>query len=134
MTCEIVRLNIGGTSYTTTKQTLRREPESFFPKILKPGGIEENSDVAGLLPDGTYFVDRDGELFVYILDYMRTGKLLLPDNFKETARLREEVLFYQLDELNQLLTPYYNVKYPGKRSMVNGTNINGDVNGVGETG
>lgn len=136
MTCEIVQLNIGGTSYTTTKQTLHREPESLLPKLFEPNGLERYSDVIGVLPDGTYFVDRDGELFAYILDYLRTGKLLLPDNFKDTARLREEVLFYQLEDLNHLLTPYYNLKYHGKKSMVNGTTPNVETNGSfsGETG
>jgi len=131
-----VQLNIGGTSYTTTKQTLHREPESLLPKLFEPNGLERYSDVIGVLPDGTYFVDRDGELFAYILDYLRTGKLLLPDNFKDTARLREEVLFYQLDDLNHLLTPYYNLKYHGKKSMVNGTTPNVETNGSfsGENG
>lgn len=41
--------------------------------------------------NGTIFIDRDGDLFAYILDYLRTGKLLLPENFRELARLREEV-------------------------------------------
>ena len=29
-----------------------------------------------------YFIDRDGEIFRYILSFLRTSKLLLPDDFK----------------------------------------------------
>ena len=47
--------------------------------------------VAKRMANGTVFIDRDGELFAYILDYLRSGKLLLPENFRELARLREEV-------------------------------------------
>jgi hypothetical protein len=62
------------------------------------------------LDNGAYFIDRDGDLFAYVLDYLRSGKLLLPENFKEVARLREEILFYQLDGMLQQLTPYVNIK------------------------
>ena len=29
-----------------------------------------------------YFIDRDGEIFRYILSFLRTSKLLLPEDFK----------------------------------------------------
>lgn len=29
-----------------------------------------------------YFIDRDGDIFRYILSYLRTCKLLLPEDFK----------------------------------------------------
>ncbi len=32
-----------------------------------------------------YFIDRDGEIFRFILSYLRTSKLLLPDDFKVTS-------------------------------------------------
>lgn len=33
-----------------------------------------------------YFIDRDGEIFRYILSFLRTSKLLLPDDFKVHIR------------------------------------------------
>ena len=68
--------------------------------------------VARRFRNGVYFIDRDGELFAYVLDYLRTGKLLLPECFRELARLREEVEFYRLEPLMHQLMPYYNLKYP----------------------
>lgn len=38
-----------------------------------------------------YFIDRDGEIFRYILSFLRTCKLLLPDDFKVTALLCSSV-------------------------------------------
>ncbi|XP_019391407.1 PREDICTED: BTB/POZ domain-containing protein KCTD15 isoform X5 [Crocodylus porosus] len=32
-----------------------------------------------------YFIDRDGEIFRYILSFLRTSKLLLPDDFKKSC-------------------------------------------------
>jgi hypothetical protein len=79
---------------------------------------------ACLLDTGAYFIDRDGELFAYVLDYLRNGKLLLPENFKvlfvihvltlnsfqEISRLREEALFYQLETMHQQILPYFSIK------------------------
>ena len=43
-----------------------------------------------------YFIDRDGKLFRYILNYIRSCKLMLPDNFKETEQLFEEAKYFEL--------------------------------------
>ncbi|XP_016315855.1 BTB/POZ domain-containing protein kctd15-like isoform X3 [Sinocyclocheilus anshuiensis] len=43
-----------------------------------------------------YFIDRDGEIFRYILSFLRTCKLLLPDDFKDFSLLYEEARYYQL--------------------------------------
>ncbi|XP_053552747.1 BTB/POZ domain-containing protein kctd15-like, partial [Bombina bombina] len=43
-----------------------------------------------------YFIDRDGEIFRYILSFLRTCKLLLPEDFKEFNLLYEEAKYYQL--------------------------------------
>ena len=35
-----------------------------------------------------YFIDRDGDIFRYILSFLRTCKLLLPEEFKVRGRRR----------------------------------------------
>ena len=37
---------------------------------------------------GKYFIDRDGVLFRYILDFLRNMKLVLPEAFQERERLK----------------------------------------------
>ncbi|KAK3534916.1 hypothetical protein QTP70_002001 [Hemibagrus guttatus] len=56
-------------------------------------------------PKGRFFVDRDGFLFRYILDYMRDQQLVLPDHFPERGRLQREAEYFNLPELVKLLAP-----------------------------
>ena len=46
--------------------------------------------------DGYYFIDRDGTNFRYILNYLRTGRLLLPEDKLVREELLEEAEFYQI--------------------------------------
>ncbi|CAG0879459.1 unnamed protein product [Cyprideis torosa] len=48
---------------------------------------------------GKYFIDRDGVLFRYILDFLRNQRLTLPENFHERDRLRHEAEFFGLKHL-----------------------------------
>ncbi|XP_078354276.1 uncharacterized protein LOC144638860 isoform X2 [Oculina patagonica] len=56
--------------------------------------------------DGAYFIDRDGTHFRYILNYLRTGQLIVPRD--ELVRIREELLaeaeFYQVGGIIDELT------------------------------
>lgn len=38
-----------------------------------------------------YFIDRDGHMFRYILNFLRTSRLLLPDDFKVSVRVSWQV-------------------------------------------
>ncbi|KAK0394292.1 hypothetical protein QR680_000670 [Steinernema hermaphroditum] len=119
---EIVRLNVGGSLYTTCRKTLLKDPNSMFPQLLAGGDEAARHEAySAILADGTLFIDRDGPLFTYVLDYLRSGRLVLSDNFRETARLREEIVFYQLNGMLRLIAPYYNVRYPNKALLTNGT-------------
>ncbi|KAI6193538.1 hypothetical protein M3Y96_01028800 [Aphelenchoides besseyi] len=135
---EVVQLNVGGARFATTKSTLiSREPDSFFTQLVQADDVgdlpEPWRSAACRLDNGAYFIDRDGDLFAYVLDYLRNGKLLLPDNFKEIARLREETSFYQLVGMNQQLLPYFNIRYPTKNGIGNYTNGTGIISAL-ETG
>ena len=55
--------------------------------------------------DGAYFIDRDGTHFRYILNYLRTGRLLLPDDELIREELLEEAEFYQIEGLIYELIP-----------------------------
>ena len=53
--------------------------------------------------DDAFFIDRDGTHFRFILNYLRTGKLTLPEGVTALNELQEEAEFYRikgmLDEL-----------------------------------
>ena len=90
---EIVRLNVGGTKYITTKSTLRKYPQSILGTMFM-GNVPLSTD-----KDGYYFIDRCGHIFQYILQFLRCGKLVLPKNFNELQLLETEADFFQIEDL-----------------------------------
>jgi len=47
--------------------------------------------------DGSYFIDRDGTHFRYILNYLRTGQLIVPQDEIIRVELLAEADFYQIE-------------------------------------
>jgi hypothetical protein len=62
-----VELNIGGFRFETSVQTLRRVPHTFFDAYFSGRYAQD------VCADGSIFVDRGGEHFGHILEYMRDG-------------------------------------------------------------
>lgn len=98
---EIIELNVGGQVYITRYSTLTSVPDSLLWEMFT------RKSAKGLARDtkGRFFVDRDGFLFRYILDYMRDQQLVLPDHFPERGRLQREAEFFILPELVKILAP-----------------------------
>lgn len=44
-----------------------------------------------------YFIDRDGPMFRHILNFLRNGKLTLPDDFKDYDLLLYEAKYYEIN-------------------------------------
>lgn len=92
---DVLNLNIGGNvKISTTRGTLTKFPLSVLA-LLFSGKYE--------LPtyDGRIFIDRDGEPFVNLINYLRTGK------FPIFTSRRDELLFQ--NELNYWKIPYQQV-------------------------
>ncbi|XP_019377006.1 PREDICTED: BTB/POZ domain-containing protein KCTD12-like [Gavialis gangeticus] len=98
---EIVELNVGGQVYITRHPTLVSVPGSLLWEMFT------QKNIRSLARDskGRFFVDRDGFLFRYILDYMRDQQLVLPDHFPERSRLQREAEYFKLPELVKMLAP-----------------------------
>uniref|UniRef100_W5LSF1 Potassium channel tetramerisation domain containing 12.1 n=1 Tax=Astyanax mexicanus TaxID=7994 RepID=W5LSF1_ASTMX len=98
---EIIELNVGGQVYVTRHRTLVSVPDSLLWSMFSkktPRELARDSK-------GRFFLDRDGFLFRYILDYLRDLNLVLPDYFPEKSRLQREAEFFQLRELSKRLSP-----------------------------
>lgn len=91
----IVELNVGGVHYTSTRKTLTSDKSSRLGELFDSG-----SDSA-LTKDakGRVFLDRDGVLFRYILDYLRDDAIQLPEGFREKQRLLKEAEHFKLNGL-----------------------------------
>jgi hypothetical protein len=68
-----VELNIGGYRFETSVQALRRVPHTFFDAYFSGRYAQD------VCADGSIFVDRDGEHFGYVLEYMRDGRVSVAD-------------------------------------------------------
>ena len=62
----IVNLYVGGRRFTTSLQTLTKDPDSMLAAMFS-GKFEVKPS-----EDGVFFIDRDGKHFRFILDYLRT--------------------------------------------------------------
>lgn len=96
----IVNVNVGGYVYTTSLATLLRFPDSMLGCMFS-GRLDIAKDTRG-----NYFIDRDGAMFRYILNFLRTSELCLPDSFEEFDQLNTEVDFYQITTMIQALEVY----------------------------
>ena len=88
---DIIKLNVGGIIYVTTKTTLC-QPGSYF-EMMFSGKMEP-----GIQIDGAYFIDRNGHIFEYILDYMRNLDQWIPPTKIDTlSKLVNEACFFCLE-------------------------------------
>lgn len=99
---DVIELNVGGQVYYTRHATLASFPNSLLGKLFSNKKGSTN-DLARDLR-GRCFIDRDGFLFRYVLDYLRDKQVVLPDHFPERGRLKREAEYFQLPDLVKLLS------------------------------
>ncbi|XP_062886940.1 BTB/POZ domain-containing protein KCTD2-like [Mobula hypostoma] len=93
-----VRLNVGGTYFISTKQTLCRDPKSFLCRLCQEDpDLDSDKDETG-----AYLIDRDPSYFGPILNYLRHGKLIINKDLAEEGVL-EEAEFYNIALLVRLV-------------------------------
>ena len=97
----VVELNVGGVFYTTALSTLTREPDSLLAHMFSGKTSPPPRDAKG-----KYFVDRDGVLFRYVLDFLRNEALVLPESFREKQRIRQEALYFRLPAMVEAVESY----------------------------
>ena len=90
---EIVKLNIGGCIYTSSRFTLTRYPNSMI------GAMFSQQKPLAKDKDGNYWIDGNGEMFQYVLDFLRRGCLMVPETFTDFDLLEKEAEFYKMPEL-----------------------------------
>lgn len=96
---EIVKFNVGGKKFATSKQKLLLE-ESFFSSILSTHFSVEKDE------KGAIFIDRNPKYFQIILDYFRNQQLSVSElSLHDKKGLLQDAEFYQVKSLIDLLTP-----------------------------
>ncbi|CAG8490061.1 23276_t:CDS:2 [Gigaspora rosea] len=105
-----IKLTVGEMQFTTRQQTLCAYPsylsELFFI-FRSPNADPNSSPYRNLHPQLPWpdklFIDRDGSLFVYILEFLRTSTL--PKlSLSTLQKLEREARFYEIKPLQSLIS------------------------------
>ena len=96
---EKIKLQVGDHAFTTSRETLCMRKGSMLEAMFSGRHSIKPEE------DGSIFIDRDGEHFKLILNYLRDGKL--PSGLSNDTReaLAAEAEYYQLEDLVERLTP-----------------------------
>lgn len=101
ITSSRVELNVGGVRYTTSLSTLTKEEGSLLQAMFR-GQHSITPDT-----DGSYFIDRDGTNFRYVLNFLRDGPASLHNmagtDQRLLSELRVEAEHYQLSKMADIL-------------------------------
>jgi len=93
-----LRLNVGGKLFLTSKSTVElRVPGSMLARMFS-SETEEVMAAAAKDETGAFLIDRSPKYFEPILDYLRTGMLLLDKGINPEGVL-EEAKFFGIEEL-----------------------------------
>eukprot|EP01120_Amphizonella_sp_Union-15-10_P001698 TRINITY_DN11847_c0_g1_i1.p1 TRINITY_DN11847_c0_g1~~TRINITY_DN11847_c0_g1_i1.p1 ORF type:complete len:258 (-),score=49.30 TRINITY_DN11847_c0_g1_i1:124-897(-) len=92
-----LKLNVGGKIFETTVATLNKYPESLLANMFV-GDYKVQPDT-----DGVYFIDRDGSLFGYVVNFLRDETIALPSNQHDLEQLEREARYYGLTQLENLI-------------------------------
>ena len=65
-----VKFNVGGKHFEVSRALIDANPDSMLAKMISETWEQE--------PENRMFIDRDGDKFAHVLDYMRYGSIELP--------------------------------------------------------
>ena len=99
---DIIRLNVGGTSFMTTRATLTSSPESLLAKMF---ALDSELPPARVTEDGAYFIDACPRGFSVILNWLRYRKLSL-DNDTKPENVIHVAEYFALNDLRNALNDH----------------------------
>jgi hypothetical protein len=106
-----VHIDVGGTIYTSSLETLtkyvRRHVNNLIMKLIDDLLVRYPESRLAKLFNGSipivldslkqhYFIDRDGNMFRHILNFMRNSKLLIAEDFSDLDLLLEEAKYFEI--------------------------------------
>lgn len=98
MVPQVVKLNVGGTFFATSKQNLSRYPGTFLARL-----VSDQASQDCLYLDGAIFVDRNPDVFSHILDWLRGCRPAPRLDGPRFEQLKQEAAFYGLSDLTAAL-------------------------------
>ncbi|XP_063780559.1 potassium voltage-gated channel subfamily V member 1 [Pseudophryne corroboree] len=92
-------INVGGSRFIISQQTLSSHPHTRLGRLASGcDDVYDLCDDANLL-DNEYFFDRSSQMFEYIINYYKTGRLHVMDQLCAVSFL-QEIEYWGIDELS----------------------------------
>ncbi|CAJ0628930.1 11557_t:CDS:2 [Entrophospora sp. SA101] len=79
-------LNVGGIKYETYRSTLTSYPKTLLGTMF----ADRNKCLLRPINDNEYFIDRNGYVFYYIIEFYRTGKIFWKEHNSNHLRLLQQ--------------------------------------------
>ncbi len=76
-----IRYNVGGQIFEVSHDVVNRHPTTILAERAAEFSLSSSAD--------DIFIDGNAERFGYVLDYLRTGRAVLPSNIPKSALLRD---------------------------------------------
>ena len=78
---EIVQFDVGGRIFKTSRSLIDQHEDTMLARLMSDTWQED--------PTKSVFIDRNGDIFSHILDYLRYGSITLPDKIVKDMFLRD---------------------------------------------
>ena len=94
-TDEKLKLNVGGVRFETSRSVLTKITDSMLGRMFGSCDIMLQVDP----DDGSHFIDRDGERFKLILDFLRAGdsSQVLAKTIRGLSEVQQQAMMCDLD-------------------------------------
>ena len=112
---DIVKLNVGGKLFITTRSTLKNIDGHMLNAMIR------HQNPAKMV-NGAYFIDRNPKMFEWILDHFRGSGVVPRAGSIEAQKLKEEAMYFNIGSLIEILNHQNSSRFNPKDHMsINGT-------------
>jgi len=80
-----VKFNVGGRNFETSRSVIDQHQDTMLARLVSDTW-QENAAGSSSTP---IFIDRNGDIFAYVLDYLRYGSISLPITIEKEMFLRD---------------------------------------------
>ncbi|VEV59309.1 conserved Plasmodium protein, unknown function [Plasmodium vinckei vinckei] len=114
----IISINVGGKIYMTTLNLISRYKNSRLYEIVQEK-LTNIPDLSNDYKKREIFIDRNGNRFEYILDFLRDGVLICENDIIVLTRILIEAIYFKLFSLMKIIKKKINLLHSNMNNSVN---------------